>query len=384
MAASSAPFGAKLKWGRFSPAYRKRLMEGALALDAFLRKEGVGWELVEKGEIPMVDDTLEAFVREMHRFGKKSSLRVAKLGVLFMQCVRPRLKRNINSTWTTIRSWEEQKPSGYCAPLPVVLLAALVCLSRKLASELDGRTSDLWYRFSSMLTMGFFGLLRPGEMFKLQSRHVTLPNSLSLGSPISVIQLEQPKNSRAMGRQQFAVVAQADAINWLSWMTTASSENGKPLWPSTPSRFRLMFRELCEKLGIANLKLSPASLRAGGATWMLDMGIEISKIRFAGRWSNLRSLEHYLQLARSTQISLSLSPHSVSLIKSLLMKYSFMLTLPEVLAATVPKEHLVVSRVISIPDESHVVSCVRLWSELAGTVQEGSCGRRCFERGTLP
>lgn len=200
-----------------------------------------------------------------------------------------------------------------------------------------------------------------------------MPNSLSLGAAYAVIMLEQPKNARQMGRQQFTVVQHPDAVNWLSWIVTCSASSEKTLWPSTPNKFRVMFKELCGKMGISRLKLSPASLRAGGATWMLDEGIEVSKIRFLGRWSNLRSLEHYLQVARAQQIALTLEPSTVTQLKSILLKYSFMLTLPCQFAAFVPKEHLVGSRSIEISCPEHVVADVRAWGQLANTVSE-SCG----------
>lgn len=383
-AMSAAALGAKLRWNRFSPAYRKRLVEGAVALDAYLERCDIQWNFVEKNSARSVDELLDAFVKEMHSLSSRGSLRVAKHAVLFVQCTRPRLKRNLGATWNSIRSWEEQRPSGFRPPLPIVLLAAMICMSRKLASETSGRASDLWFRFSTMLAIGFFGLLRPGEMFKLQRRHITLPNAVSLGAPFAVMLLEQPKNARQMGKQQFSVLRHPDAVNWLSWLTMSSQKSREALWPSAPSRFRVMFKEICEKLGVGRLKLSPASLRAGGATWMLDEGTEVSKIRFMGRWSNLRSLERYLQVARAQQIALTLEPTAVAAVKHLLINFSFMLTLPDHFAATVPKEHLVESRLFECDNESHVVTCIRSWAQLASCLQEGRCGGRSTERSTLP
>lgn len=117
---------------------------------------------------------------------------------------------------------------------------------------------------------------------------------------------------------------------------------------------------------------------------MMDEGTEISRIRFLGRWSNLRSLERYLQVARAQQISLTLEPHTVSLLKAILVKFSFLLILPDRLAALVPKEHLVPATLIEIPGSSHVVTSIRSWGQLASTVQEGCGGGRAVERRSLP
>lgn len=161
MADAAASFGARLKWNKFSPAYRQRLAEGGVALDSFLRRGGSKLDNLEKAHPQVVDDVLESFVREMHGLRRSSSLRIAKHGVLFMQCLRPRLKRNLNATWNAIQSWEEQKPSGFRPPMPLALLAALVCKASLMATASDGRMQELWYRLSALLTVGFYGLLRP-------------------------------------------------------------------------------------------------------------------------------------------------------------------------------------------------------------------------------
>lgn len=133
-----------------------------------------------------------------------------------------------------------------------------------------------------------------------------------------------------------------------------------------------MFHSACRDLRIADLKLSPASLRAGGATRLLDDRHEVSRIRFQGRWTNLRSLEHYLQVARAQQITLSLSLSVIERIKMLLMRASFMLTLPVFFSAQVPEEHLLRSEPLAIADSSHVVSAVRRWGQLGEAIQESS------------
>lgn len=134
--------------------------------------------------------------------------------------------------------------------------------------------------------MGFFALLRPGELFGLTEPDVALPNALSLGASFAVLKIRQPKNARQLGVQQYAEVRHPDAINWLTWLTCRRRKMGGPLWGSTASRFRRMFRAVCDDLRIRDLRLLPASLRAGGASWLVATGTDISKIRFQGRRSH--------------------------------------------------------------------------------------------------
>lgn len=141
-----------------------------------------------------------------------------------------------------------------------------------------------------------------------------------------------------------------------------------------------MFKQICRRLEIDSLKLSPASLRAGGATWLLDQKVEVSRIRFLGRWSNLRSLEHYLQVARAQQIAIQLSPRITRQLKEKLMSHFFMLALPHFLA----EEFEVVTCLREPADVTHVVSCLRLWGAAAEAVQSRDRDWRSTPRGEMP
>jgi len=358
----------KLRWGKYSASYRARLLEAARVLMVFMTDHGHGWELIASGRSRKVDAVLEEFIRSMHASGEKSSLRIAKHAILYVQAARPRLKKTLKAAWNAVRTWEEQTPTKFRAPLPLSLLVALTCQSRVQAAREKGNAGkSLWLAFSVMLSVGFFALHRPGELFKLKGSHVVLPNSISLGAPFAIVRLESPKNSRQMGRQQFAEIYHPDAVNWLAWLVSKTKPTSL-LWPSTPNRFRMMFRQTCARLGLEGLKLSPASLRAGGPTWMLDEKVEVSRIRFHGRWANLRSLEHYLQVARAQQINLSLGPLIILRIKRLIHQYSFMLSLPTFLAAQVQDEHMLPSQPLTVDDLRNVVAAVRRWGKLGQAV----------------
>ena len=134
---------------------------------------------------------------------------------------------------------------------------------------------------------------------------------------------------------------------------------------------------------ISNMGLSPACLRAGGATWMLDENYEVSRIRFQGRWTNLRSMEHYLQTSRAQQLSLEISSRVTSHLKHLLLKHSYMLGLPEFFSAQVPSEQLIFGETCELSSADHVVVGIRQWGRLAKTVQEDCHHRRSPERRSV-
>ena len=81
---------------------------------------------------------------------------------------------------------------------------------------------------------------------------------------------------------------------------------GVKVWPSTLQSFRAMFRTVLEKARLT-LPLTPGSLRAGGATWLVTSGTEIARIRFLGRWKSDTGLAAYIQEAVYHQRSYDVS-----------------------------------------------------------------------------
>lgn len=372
----------KLRWSKYSAPYKRRLIEGCKCFEEYLAAADVSLEALLEQKPRVIDEVTEQFVKIMHDDEKRSSLRIVKHAVLTLQIVKPQLRRKLPATWEAIKAWEEMKPSNFRPPVPVALLMAIVCRAMLRSEKCDhGREAVRWRAFGTLVLLGFYGLLRPGELLGLKASDAVPPNSWSLGNDFAVIRLERPKNSRQMGVQQYVEIRHPDAINWLSWLKNERPTNAA-LWDSTANRFRNMFRKICQELGIHSLHLSPASLRAGGATWLVDEGTEIGKVRFLGRWANLRSLEHYIQVARAQQISLLLPQATAHRLKRFLSRYHFLVHLPIFLAEAVPAENLLVVDPGRPFESSHAVAATRAWSR-SQAVQKGD--RQCWtaERSSL-
>ena len=73
------------------------------------------------------------------------------------------------------------------------------------------------------------------------------------------------------------------------------------LWPSSPSTLRNRYAALVKALGMRQLdmpsgkQLDLGSLRAGGATWLLQTSEDSELVRRRGRWLNSRTMEIYIQ-----------------------------------------------------------------------------------------
>ena len=188
----------------------------------FMKQSNLPFNSLHRGSCQQVDLLLENFVNHMHskKSQNKSALRVTKHAVLFIQIIRPRTRMGLKATWATVKSWEEMEPSQLRAPLPLAILVGLLCHSRAKAETrtVNERDRKRLLIFSALVGMGFFGLLRPGELLRLTPNDLGLPNQLTFGTPCVTLRINKPKNFRRLGTSQFAVIYQPDVCNWASWL----------------------------------------------------------------------------------------------------------------------------------------------------------------------
>ena len=77
--------------------------------------------------------------------------------------------------------------------------------------------------------------------------------------------------------------------------------------------------EIVKYLDIEAMGLTPASLRAGGATHKFSTGaLDLGQLKFRGRWSALSTLEHYVQECTATLVMLRLSNETLNRLQSLM------------------------------------------------------------------
>ena len=75
------------------------------------------------------------------------------------------------------------------------------------------------------------------------------------------------------------------------WKKRASPST--PLTPS-PAKWRRLFNECLEGLGISEMGFRPYSLRRGGATFFFQKHQSLDKILVQGRWHTQKSARIYL------------------------------------------------------------------------------------------
>eukprot|EP00435_Cladocopium_sp_Y103_P064764 s777_g26.t1 len=204
---------------------------------------------------------------------------------------RPLLKRQLTGAWNLAFAWVADEPHTHHPAMPLSILLSFVTLSL-----LWG-----WPREAAMMMMMIWtGIMRVGEALAARRQDLVLPCDGAPGRGFALILIHQPKTRGVAAKHQSARVDPSDAVMLLSAVFGPLGA-GDMLWNRSPSALRRRFSTLARALGLPTTRTAEAvpydlaSLRAGGATFLLNRFEDSELVRRRGRWMSSRVMEVYLQ-----------------------------------------------------------------------------------------
>jgi hypothetical protein len=320
---SAPPRGAfdrcgNLQSERLSDPYKQRLVVAGSRLGSWLETKGLTFEAAFCAPLT-ANKLLVEYVQLLFERGEPLGLAVHT--VLAVQTARRELKGALREAWDSVQSWKLRTPVVSRVPMPLAVLEALRIFSVLAAIHLDRNRGLQWWSFAAILGAGFWGLCRPKELLNLRRSHVRVPGTRTfMLDEIGVLTIEEPKNRASMGRLQVRSVRDGCSVRWLQWLVQDRLPE-ELLWPFPTSTFGLLLQLGLQALGLKNLNISPASLRAGGATTALSTGTPLSNLQFHGGWASTKSMAAYLQEAESAAALLDISAPAAKLLHHLLNEY---------------------------------------------------------------
>ena len=222
-----------------------------------------------------------------HLFSTGKTLHVFRHLVVYVQKHFLETKQFMSMNWEMIERWEVLEPPVHRTPIPGSVLRAMVCISWMLG----------WHRFSGTLCLSFFGITRPGEILKAIRRDLLFPSDLLTPDSGQIfLRVGEPKSRRrGKGKVQHAVVQNVAVIGFLEKIFSRLAYD-EHLYPISSGSFRRRWDAILTILAFgSDVKLSPGSLRGGGAVEAYRSGIALDKLLWRMRLKSLQTLEHYLQ-----------------------------------------------------------------------------------------
>ena len=218
---------------------------------------------------------------------------MVKHAVLSVQSYFRHLRFKLPRAWDCVRSWQATRAFKSRVPISFDVLRYLFAVGLSWALEEPGKACWL-LPLIVLMRVSFFGLLRPGEACRLVSHDVRFFGAES--ETKALLALRRPKTMLTYARSQFTVVEDISTVDWLEWLCS-SLPAGCKLFPANTTGFAKWRGLLLGRASLKGYRVTPGSLRAGGATYMIMTGMDMGRLQFRGRWLSERSLASYVQEA---------------------------------------------------------------------------------------
>lgn len=303
---------------RLVSAFSQWLVQQGLSIEIFLDSAVT--------DIDMVNLLLGRYGRELFKAGRPYG-HYSEL-INGIAAMRPRFRRSLQGAWDLAYTWLRHEPPRHHQALPWQPLVALL-----VTSFVWG-----WYRVAGVLALSWGAISRIGEVLAADRRQLVLPSDLGDTVNYALLQIEEPKTRHRGARHQVARLDQPELLKILE-VVFAKLPGSARLWPFSPQTLRKRFYSLLQALELpvgneaegGRRGIDLGSLRAGGATWLLEMCESSEFVRRRGRWISSKIMEIYIQEASSAQFLPMLAKQSkekillaVHLFPRMLRKLSFL------------------------------------------------------------
>jgi len=204
----------------------------------------------------------------------------------------PDVRGAMQPVWRIIRSWNLALPPEFRNPVPAQVALALATWA--------WATGKL--RFGIMTLLAHHCLLRPEESRSIKLRDIILfldPNGPSYPGVFGLVGLRTPKTRRnpAHAPQQHVLIEDRTLAFGLHRILSSvpAAARSQPLWMESAADHLRTWREGLRAIGATEHEWVPAGLRGGGATEHYLRHRDLFELRRRGRWTQLTTLDRYLQ-----------------------------------------------------------------------------------------
>ena len=260
------------------PATRVRYDKAVAAFLQFLQDNHL--------QLPRQRDRIDALAAEYleHLWVTGAGRGLASDTLAGLQDQDQRLKGMLQTSWRLLKTWHTHEIPCRAPPFPEYVLHCLV----------GWALLKQQFSFAVSLMVGFYGLLRTGELLSLEKRHF----SFSVSTGVVVVSLGFTKGGQRMGVAESVTLTHETTVRFLRQWMNLSSDHQKLF--SSPARWRAMFAQGLTELKLTEFEFRPYSLRRGGATWYFSRFNSLDKVMIMGRWQAARTARLYLNEGLAT------------------------------------------------------------------------------------
>ena len=217
------------------------------------------------------------------------------------QQVCPQARPIMRPAWDFVSRWERLEPLQHRPPLPEVLLRAMAAIG----------LSWQWERWTAITLLCFYGIARIGEALNACRRDLLTPEDALEPQGRLYLIIRSPKTRHRGARvQHIEIQGPGDVIDFVI-RTFQDLEPSTRLFGGSPGVYRRRWDEVLRRLEVpAELRLTPGSLRGGGAVAAHKRGVQITDLQWRMRLGHQNTLAYYLQETTAASVLPSLATSS--------------------------------------------------------------------------
>ena len=195
-----------------------------------------------------------------------------------LQDLDPKIKGYLPGSWRLLKTWGVNEVPARAPPLPEPVLHAM-CGWAFFHNHIT---------FGISLLIGFYGMLRTGEILSLTRRNLSSHSSQEK----VLISLGLTKSGKRAGAAESVILGYDKAVKTVQkWMTLATTSHSLS---RNPGNWRKLFNDALSGLRLTQYNFRPYSLRRGGATWWFSRHHSLDQILIQGRWQAVKTARIYL------------------------------------------------------------------------------------------
>lgn len=227
-----------------------------------------------------LDDAISDWVQVCWETGE--SLHIVNDGLCGLHHYEPWTKGLVPTAWKLFKVWRKVEAPNRAPPLTASIVHAWAMYA------IDHQNIV----FAAMVILGFFGLLRTGELLKLTA------NDILVGDTNALLSLRDTKTGTRNAAQETVNVDDDLSLEILRAMIQLKKDQGLdkvPIWTRSAQAFRNEFRHHCKIFDMELHLFRPYSMRRGGATHLFQCTGSMEAALLKGRWSSSKVAKIYLQ-----------------------------------------------------------------------------------------
>ena len=248
-----------------------------------------------------LDYAISAWIEEMFTAGEPQHLISDALCGLHWR--EPWTKRSLPNSWRLFHVWRRLEVASRAPPLTSRLIRSMVayCLAH----------NDI--QMAAAFLVGFYGLLRTGEILNLRMSDCLITNGHC------ILSLSDTKSGKRKGTAEMVHISDVLTVEVLHTLQQIRRLELCPaglLWNLSPAVFRHRFAFYCHKFDLTRHGFRPYSLRRGGATHIFQQTRSMEYTLMLGRWGSNKVARCYISDALSFLPAMTLSPHTQMMLQS--------------------------------------------------------------------